>query len=502
MKSKYALSLSSALFIVFLSTNLSARTIAFTEIHLPDNPLVSFRIMVHSGAINDPAGKEGLNALTAMTIAYGGTGDLAYRDIQQTLYPWAASIHVHFDKEVTVFLGNVHRDHLYQFYEIFSGLILNPRFDDSDLTRNRTNLLNYLKNTLRGTNDEELGKWAMQLFMYDSHPYGHVDAGTVEGLESISIDDIKAFHRTAYVQDNVRIGIAGGYDAALIDRIERDFSSLPPGKPASVALPVPKPIENLEVFIVEKPNRSTAISLGFPIEVTRADKDFFPLMVANSYFGEHRTFNGVLMNELRGLRGLNYGTYSYSEHFVQDGGSTLMLPNVPRRQQYFGIWIRPVEHINRHFALRLALYELDKLITEGLTEEEFTATRDYLINFSKLWTQTLSRRLGYAMDSEWYGTSYFIDKIEEELNNLTVHEVNAAIRKHLQAGNIKIAVVTDNAAGFKEALLGNSPSPITYANPNVDESILAKDKIVSEYALQVHPDRFHMVPVGQMFEKK
>jgi zinc protease len=502
MKSKCIALLTSVLFIFMLNAEPPDRSIAFTEIHLPNNPLVSFRIMIHSGSVYDPAGKEGLNALTALTIASGGTGDLTYRDIQQTLYPWAASINVYIDKEVTVFLGNVHRDHLNQFYEIFSGLLRNPRFDESDFTRNRTNLLNYLKNTLRGTNDEELGKWSLQLFLYDSHPYGHVDAGTVQGLEAISIEDVKEYHRTVYTRENIRFGIAGGYDMALIDRIEQDFSKLPGSKPPTIALSAPKPIEDLEVFIVEKPNRSTAISFGFPIDVTRADREFYPLMVANSYFGEHRTFNGVLMNELRGLRGLNYGTYSYAEHFVQDGGSTLMLPNVPRRQQYFSVWIRPVEHANRHFALRLALYELERMINEGLTEEQFTATRDYMINFSKLWTQTLSRRLGYVMDSEWYGTPYFIDTIEEELQTLTVEDVNNAIRKHLQAVDIKIAVVTDNADEFKEALLNNTPSPITYANPIVEESILAKDGIVSEYRLNINVDRFRIVPVIQMFEKK
>ena len=56
---------------------------------------------------------------------------------------------------------------------------------------------------------------------------------------------------------------------------------------------------------------ATAVSAGFPTRVTRKDDDWYPLLVANSYLGEHRTFNGVLMNELRGKRGLNYGDYSY-----------------------------------------------------------------------------------------------------------------------------------------------------------------------------------------------
>ncbi len=491
----------SFILIISLGLFVSAGThLNFTEIHLKDNPLVAFRIIVESGAIDDPEGKEGLNALTATTIANGGTGDLTFRDIRQTLYPWAASINVQFDKEITTFTGNVHRDNLDEFYEIFSGLLLNPRFDEADFRRNQTNLLNYLRNTLRGTNDEELGKWAFQTFMYEDHPYGHVDAGTVQGLESITLDDVKEFYQKMYTRDNIRIGIAGGYTRALIEQMDNDFASLPSGKPERVELPQPKEIEDLEVLIVEKPNRATAISLGFPIAITRADEDFYPLMVANSYFGEHRTFNGVLMNELRGLRGLNYGTYSYIENFIQHGGSTLMLPNVPRRQQYFSIWIRPVEHATNHFSLRLALYELEKLIENGLTEEEFEATRDYMVNFSKLWTQTLSRRLGYMMDSEWYGTDYFIDKIEDKLMDLTVDDVNRAIREHLQAENIKIAAVTANAQEFKEALLENTPSPISYSG-NVDDSVKEKDEIVKTYTLNINPDRIRIVPVSEIFEK-
>ena len=74
--------------------------------------------------------------------------------------------------------------------------------------------------------------------------------------------------------------------------------------------------------------------------MTRSDDDFYSLAVANSYLGEHRTFNGVLMNHLRGNRGLNYGDYAYIENFIQDGWSTFPLPNMHRRTQHFSIWIR------------------------------------------------------------------------------------------------------------------------------------------------------------------
>ena len=131
--------------------------------------------------------------------------------------------------------------------------------------------------------------------------------------------------------------------------------------------------------------------------MTRRDDDFYALAVANSYLGEHRTFNGKLMQDLRGKRGLNYGDYSYIEDFIQEGDSTFPVPNNPRRQQYFSIWIRPVPTDKAVFALRAALWELDRLVEHGMSPAEFEATRSFLLNYSKLWVQTF--RGGWAMRS-------------------------------------------------------------------------------------------------------
>src|SRR5262249_62035857 len=78
----------------------------------PSSPLVAFRIQFRCGAVDDPAGKEGLNALTAMTIAQGGTKELTYNQVIERLYPMAATIGVQPDMEVTTFTGEGHRGHL------------------------------------------------------------------------------------------------------------------------------------------------------------------------------------------------------------------------------------------------------------------------------------------------------------------------------------------------------------------------------------------------------
>jgi zinc protease len=470
-------------------------------LRVPDSPQVVFRVQFRAGAIDDPPGKEGLNALTALTVGQGGTKDLTYREVADRLYPLAASIDAQADMEVTTFVGATHRDHLKEFYEVFTGVLLEPRFDPADFARSRDLLLAAIETNLRGADDETLGKEALQWLMYGGHPYGRPVIGTVRGLKAITLDDVKAHYRRHYTRGAAVLGVAGGYPPALVDTLAGEVAALPAGAARPSKLPAPRPLRGMEIVIVEKQAPATAISIGFPIAVTRAHKDFTALMVANSYLGEHRTFNGRLQNIMRSARGLNYGNYSYIENFLQEGGSTFPLANIPRRQQHFSIWIRPVAPANAAFALRQATRELDRVVRDGLTRAEFEASRKYLLNYSRLWTQSLSRRLGYLMDSDFYGTEFHIDRIQEELPRLKAEDVNAAIRRHLQAKNLAVAIVAADAAALRDLLLSGRPTPITYQTPTDKEELLKEDAEIASYPLPIHKDRIRVIPASEMFER-
>jgi zinc protease len=170
---------------------------------------------------------------------------------------------------------------------------------------------------------------------------------------------------------------------------------------------------------------------------------------------------------------------------------------VPRRQQYFSVWIRPVVPEDAQFALRAGLYEVQRLREKGLTEEEFDLTRDFLVNYSKLWAQSLPDRLGFTMDSHFYGTPYFIDEIDKRLKTMKVEEVNAAIKKYLTTDNYKAVLVTDNAAQLKEKLQKDEPSPKTY-NSEVPADVKEADKTIQ--SLPVKPTAIDIVPVAELYD--
>jgi len=467
------------------------------------SPLVSIRITFNVGSQQDPPGKEGLAALTARLVSEGGSKDFTYSQLLEKLYPIGGAMGGGCDKEVTVFTGQVHQDKLDQFYKLFADVLLRPRFDAADFERLQQEQLSLVSKRLRGNDDENLGKAVLQQKLYPaSHPYGHLDYGTVAGLKSITLDDVKDFYRKNYTRGALSTAVAGGSNNDLVKKLSTEFAAaLPDGKPTRPELTAPNKLQDLEVTIIEKPAIATAVSLGFPIDVTRADDDFYLLAVANSAFGEHRTFNGRLMKNLRGKRGLNYGDYAYIENFIQDGGSTFPIAGTPRRQQFFSIWLRPVPHDKSMFALREAVRELDMLVKDGLTEQEFEATRNFLLHYSKLWVQNQSRRLGYEQDGKFYGRKSLVEELADRLPTMTREQVNEAIRKHLQADNLAVVLVTDDGARVKEQLLSGKPSPLVYDTQGTPPEILEEDKIIESWPLKINVERLKIVPAEELFEQ-
>ncbi len=467
----------------------------------PGNPLVTFRFVLHVGSALDPPGKEGLAALTALMLSQGGTEELSLTEVMEALYPMAADFSSLPDKDVTTFIGRAHRDHLEPYYAVFRDRLQKPRFEPRDFERNKNEVLNYLTKSLPSADDEELGKKSFEWELYPEHPYRHPVQGTVAGVESLTLDDVMAFYREHYTIENLQIGIAGDLPEGFGDRVVEDFrKALPSRKGAPPPLLRSVRGKGLEVTVVEKSTaESTAISLGFPLDVSRSDEDFYPLLVANTYLGDHRTFNGVLMNELRAKRGLNYGDYSYVEAFLQDGGSTFALPNVPRRQQSFSIWIRPVAPENAHFALRGAIFYLRRLVDRGMNAEQFQAMREYLTSYSKLWVQSLDRRLGYQLDSRFYGTGFYVDEIEKRLAAMTVDDVNRAVKKHLDRWDFRVAMVASNAEALASAVRENRRSPVSYQTSGAPEEVLVEDREIESLVLPI--DSVRVLPVADSFRK-
>jgi zinc protease len=480
------------------------------------SPLIDLRVVFRTGSADDPPGREGLTMLSARLMREA-TVDLDAQALATALFPMAAELSVQVDKDATVFVGRVHKDHAAVFVPLFLDVMLRPRLESGDFQRLKSEQRSALAARLRNGADEQLQREALEAALYDpavvlqaaagpeattGHPYRHTPAGTVQGLDATTLDDVRAHIARVFTADRVVVGVGGAVTEGLVQTIRRAFSGLPSSSPVRATPVVPTRGPGAKLLVVEKPAAATAISVGFALpELSRQHPDYAALKLAETWWGEHRNLIGHLFHSMRETRGLNYGDYAYVEHFVQDGWSSLEQLNIPRRTQYFSMWIRPVQHDNRAFALRMAAWELEKFARAGIpNDEEFARVQAFVRGYWRSKEQEPMRRLGYALDQKLTQMPFDRAELRDRVARLTRAEVNAAIARHLRTSQITYVVVTDHAADLVKLLVEKLPSPARYAAP-MSQVVQQEDAEIVAFDLGLDADDVTVVPSAALFER-
>lgn len=507
--------------IFLISITAFSHAIEVVELPLANSNKIVVKVMFRNGSVTDPVGKEGLTALTASLVMDGGTGEMSSSNIKDMTYPWAASWWATTDKEVSIFTFEFHKDHADNFLPILTGLISAPKFDQADFSRVLSNQQNFVNQVIRASSDEDFSKLGLEDLLFRGSRYQHMVRGTTSGLESITVDDVVKHYATAFTRDRVTLGIAGKYSPDFINVLREVLMGLPESSGPVAERAEPQTPDGIQVEIISKKQAlGSAIFAGMPLPVTRKDPAFAALMVANSWLGEHRKSYSRLYQKIREQRSMNYGDYSYIEWYEAGGNNMLPLPGYPRSSNYFSIWIRPVQTAeglksqypemkdlevgHAHFALRMAVRELDQLIKKGMTEEDFKLTRDFLRSYIKLYIQTPGKQLGFLLDSRFYDKKDYIAEMDELLAGLSLEEVNNAIRKYWQTESMFVCIVTDDseAEPLQVSLLDNKPSPMSYSDAlkaTLPASILSEDEEVSNFRLNV--TRAEIRDASEVFRK-
>jgi len=481
------------------ATDASAPEIPIVALRSPNRQLtLSFCFL--AGSACDPPGKEGLAALAASMLTEGGSSARTIEEIRTALFPVAGSFGAQVDREMLTLVGSIHRDNLDLWLDVALPQLLAPGFRQEDFQRLLESQRNALIEDLRSSNDEELGKERLQSLIFTGTPYGHPTLGTVESLGRITLDDVKQFLAQNVTTSRLTLGLAGDAPAELAAKLRSRLASLGAGTSAAAVAPKARAPQGIEVEIVQKDTRATAISFGHPIEVTRAHPDFAALSVARAWLGEHRSSMSHLYQRIREIRGMNYGDYAYIEAFPRGMFQFFPDANLARRAQIFEIWIRPVPPEQAHHALRIAIHELRSLLHNGLSKEDFETTRAYLMKNVYLLTGTQPLQLGYALDSRFYGIGDFAATMRERLAKLTLNEVNGAIRKHLSGENLHVVCITKDAAALKQALVSDAPSSIEYSSKKPAE-LLSEDAAIGKLKLGIPAEKVRITPVEQVFAR-
>lgn len=449
--------------------------LALELLPIADNPEVAVRVLLKVGAAEDPTGKDGLCCLTWRMLSEGGSRLRSLEDLAGAFDLEKAGFALRLEKEVAVFSAVVRKDDLAAFYPVFRDMLLDPGFRADDFDRLKSDQLYFVRTALAGNMDEQFGPEVLNLNLYRDHPYGRSDAGTVETVEGLTLEDVKAFYREHFLRGNIVIGLAGGYPADFPAKVRSDFEKLPAGFTPRLPLPRPRAPQGLEFVLVEKPTATPAISIGFPIDRTKSEKAAWALRITAAHF------NDVADDE-------------------SNGRADFAEPTLARRQKNFSIRISPSPSDNIHFLIRRTLRELRSVAENGFSDERFQNLRTALLGLLDRDAASPEARLirQMAVRNDGYD---FSANAREILAGLTLKDVNKALRKYLRAENAAIIVIAPGASDLRDALLSNRPSPNSNSGSTSANDRPGEDAAIRLYPLAVKPENIRIIPAGEFFLK-
>jgi len=492
-------------------------------------PLVTLVFQVRAGSARDPKGLEGLARLTAKMVLEGGFGDPDHPVTKERLADmtraWGerATPKVFSAKEATTFSMTVPRDALVHYAtDILMPMFTRPLFAEAELDRLRGEARENLR-ALRLEEIESFGLDALDALVHSGDGRAHPTIGTMRGLGAVETRDILGYFAAYYVPENTTLGVAGAGPEEL-RALEDAFSGLgrtdwPWVQGRALSEPVDDGVS--KAVVIALPNaQSTGLHAAVPISVRRGHPDYWPLYVANVWFGTHRDSTGRLYGEIREKRGYNYGDYSYIEHFPGRPSALFPPPNAPRSSQYFSLWVRPVDHRYAPHLLRAIASEFERFAKGRLSDSECGAAKKKAKVLYLNLAETRGDLVGSAVDDAFYGLEKgWLPGYLESVEGVACDDVNDALRRHLEGKALDYLVVTDDGAAqaiadaliFPDAVYGKGPADYRIETEDSSEGslwkispktleLLRRDAVWAHHDLGLTRGRVKVVEAEEVFE--
>ncbi|MFH2051756.1 MAG: pitrilysin family protein [bacterium] len=293
----------------------------------PGLPLVEVHLNVQTGWAADPAGRPGTATLTAAMLDEGA-GDLSGQEIAARFEALGAEFRTTSSFDGVTLSLNILAGRLDEGLDLLQELVRRPRFDSREFAD--------LKGRYRGRQTQEAADAAIrgivevqELVFGPDHPYGlpYTGSGTPAGLEALTVDDLRDFHRRWYRPGNVAVVLVGDLDPAeALARCERAFGNWKAAAtPAPPALPAAAPHPG-GVVLFDHPGEKQATLVAGCLTVPRSHSDYRALQLVNLVFGGQ--YASRINLNLREDRGLTYGVRSRLLGF-RGAGLFLITAQVP-----------------------------------------------------------------------------------------------------------------------------------------------------------------------------
>ncbi|MGB6844641.1 MAG: pitrilysin family protein [Candidatus Acidiferrales bacterium] len=371
----------------------------------------------------------------AATVVRTGTQSRSSRQIEEELRRMGADLSTHAGADTSAIAVSGLAEFSMPLLELMADLARNATFPEDEFERERRQKIEELR--VERTNSGFLASERFRRVLFGEHPYGII-APTEEQVASYRRDDLIEFYRQHYVPSNALLILVGDFSCGhMLEQIERAFAGWQAPPAASLESAPPPRHFARRVHLVHLPNSvQTQVVLG-NLAITRRDPDWYRLVLANSIYGG--AFHSRLVMNIREQKG-----YTYSP---RSSASAL------RQQGYFSVQAAVRNDVTAA-TLTEMFYEMDRMRSLPVTDEELDGARSYLTGMFSLGVATQDGLLGQL-------STLYLDRLpddylktyREKIRSLTARDVMSAARRYFDSANAEIVVVGDRAQIAEQAAL-------------------------------------------------
>ncbi len=377
----------------------------------PGASVTAVRLHLRGGTALDPEGRDG-TAFLVGRLADQGTETMSESDLAEALEPRGGSL----SGDATGLAGSIAGGGWKLLLEKLFDLARNAAYPKAEVDVQLRRLLSRLS-----VEREDPRSQAGLLFrkaIYGDHWLGRSAHGTFDTVGTITARHLRTHHRKHWHPSRMTLAICGDLDPQAVRRAVSKFIQGWDAGPKLTA-PQPKiPKMGVRVDAFTRDREQVHVFLGH-LGVLRANPDWPALVVMDHVLGSGPGFTSRITKRLRDELGLAYSVHAdiHASAGRQPGMFRAYIGTSP-------------EHVGT--AIRGFLAEMRSIRKDGVTQDELTTAKDYLLGSFALGYERASRRAGHLVAAELHGFGEdHLDQLSQAYRAITADDVQRVAETYL-----------------------------------------------------------------------
>ncbi|MDU1202437.1 MAG: pitrilysin family protein [Clostridiales bacterium] len=381
---------------------------------------ISLGVWVKAGSIMETKENSGVSHFIEHML-FKGTTNRTSKELAREIDNLGGVINAFTSKECTCFYVKLLDEHINIGIDVLSDMILNSRFDERDIKKEKSVILEELK--MYEDSPDDLVYDLLLENIYKDHSLGMNILGDRQSLKNLKRESILDYYNEYYVPNNSIISICGNFKfEEIVKQIEEKFKTW---QPKSVDTTTTKP--NFNPCIVKKNKDIEQVNLAINLDAIPMtnNREVYALSVVNNVFGG--SISSRLFQKIREEKGLAYSIYS-SQTLYEDCGELGIFASTSTEN---------IQEVYKYILEEIELIRNEYISPQEIHESKEQLKGSYMLDLESTSSRMMSNGKNLLMRNKVDDEQDIIDYI----NAVEYDDVVKIIKKVFNTENMGVCIV-------------------------------------------------------------